>query len=204
MRRRCDRICARAVISGPDSHRCGGARAVGIAVLSAGSRILQCSNSFPPPSTKASCRSCIGTARFAPLVRNIEDALVAPWLGSAGQSAFIARSPKATSVPLLRSSRCTARSRCRPIVWGERDLWIPGERGLELAQQIVGGPLELVCDAGHLFRKTSPSSSVAFLRTTSARSSHSDQPAGEQRRFAVARTSRARPAFLSPGAPDAS
>lgn len=35
-------------------------------------------------------------------------------------------------------------------------MWIPGERGLELAQQIVGGPLELVRDAGHLVQEDEP------------------------------------------------
>ncbi len=55
-------------------------------------------------------RAYIATAQPRPLDRDVADALIAPWLGRAGQSAFTGRSHTATSATPMPSSRCTTRS----------------------------------------------------------------------------------------------
>lgn len=49
------------------------------------------------------------------------------------------------------------------IIWGERDSWIPIERGRELAKRIAGSSFLTVPDAGHLVQEDAPEALVAAL-----------------------------------------
>jgi pimeloyl-ACP methyl ester carboxylesterase len=110
-----------------------------------------CGSSGPIPG---GLRAYVGTAQPRPLDRAVEDALIAPWLGRAGQSAFyqqIAHGDQCHTdeiEPLY--GRITAPTL---VIWGEADPWIPVARGAELAQRIRGARLELLASAGHLVQE---------------------------------------------------
>jgi pimeloyl-ACP methyl ester carboxylesterase len=109
-------------------------------------------------------RAYIGTAQPRPLDRAVEDALVAPWLGDDGQSAFyrqIAHGDQRHTdeiEPLY--GRITAPTL---VIWGEADRWIPVARGADLADRIPGARLEVLPTAGHLVQEDQPDELVRLL-----------------------------------------
>ena len=102
-------------------------------------------------------RAYVATAQPRPLDRDLEDALIAPWLGPAGQSAFyrqIAQGDQRHTddiEPLL--DQITAPTL---VIWGEADPWIPAARGAELARRIPAARLTLLPTAGHLVQEDQP------------------------------------------------
>jgi pimeloyl-ACP methyl ester carboxylesterase len=110
-------------------------------------------------------RAYVGTAQPWPLDRSIEDALIAPWLGPAGQAAFyrqIAHGDQRHTdevEPLYR--QITAPTL---VIWGEADSWLPTARAAELAKRIQGARLELLPSAGHLVQEDRPDELVRLLR----------------------------------------
>jgi pimeloyl-ACP methyl ester carboxylesterase len=102
-------------------------------------------------------RAYVATAQPRPLDGDVESALIAPWLGSAGQSAFyrqIAQGDERDTdeiEPLY--GQITAPTL---VVWGEADPWIPVERGRELARRIPGARLEILSASGHLVQEDEP------------------------------------------------
>jgi pimeloyl-ACP methyl ester carboxylesterase len=109
-------------------------------------------------------RAYVGTAQPRPLQRAVEDVLIAPWLGRAGQSAFyrqIAHGDQRHTdeiEPLY--GRITAPTL---VIWGQADPWIPAARGAELAQRIPGARLELLAAAGHLVQEDRPDELARLL-----------------------------------------
>lgn len=110
-------------------------------------------------------RAYVGTAQPRPLERAVENALIGPWLGSAGQSAFyrqIAQGDERHTdeiEPLY--AQITAPTL---VIWGEADPWIPAARGAELAQRIPGARLEILPTAGHLVQEDQPDELARLLR----------------------------------------
>jgi len=102
-------------------------------------------------------RAYVATAQPRPLDREVEDALIAPWLDAAGQSAFyrqIAQGDQRHTdeiEPLL--DQITAPTL---VVWGEADPWLPAAQGVELARRIPGARFELLPTAGHLVQEDQP------------------------------------------------
>jgi pimeloyl-ACP methyl ester carboxylesterase len=102
-------------------------------------------------------RAYVGTAQSRRLDREVEDALVSPWLGAIGQSAFYRQIAQADErdtdeiEPLL--GRVAAPT---TVIWGEDDPWIAVERGRELARRIPGAKLEVLPGAGHLAQLDEP------------------------------------------------
>jgi pimeloyl-ACP methyl ester carboxylesterase len=119
---------------------------------------------LPAPIHEGVLRAYVGTAQPRPLDRAVEDALIAPWLGHAGQSAFyrqIAHGDQRHTdeiEPLY--ARITAPTL---VIWGEADPWIPVARGAELAKRIRGARLELL-PAGHLVPEDQPNELARLLR----------------------------------------
>jgi pimeloyl-ACP methyl ester carboxylesterase len=109
-------------------------------------------------------RAYVGSAQPRPLARDVEDALIAPWLGPAGQSAFYRQIAQADQrhtdeiEPLL--DQITAPTL---VIWGELDPWIPAARGAELAQRIPDARLELLPNAGHLVQEDQPDELAGLL-----------------------------------------
>jgi pimeloyl-ACP methyl ester carboxylesterase len=109
-------------------------------------------------------RAYVGTAQPRPLERAVEDALIAPWLGPGGQSAFyrqIAHGDQRHTdeiEPLYgRISAPTL------VIWGEADRWVPAVRGAELAQRIRGARFELLAGGGHLVQEDRPDELARLL-----------------------------------------
>jgi pimeloyl-ACP methyl ester carboxylesterase len=119
---------------------------------------------LPAPIHEGVVRAYVGTAQTRPLDRDVEDALVSPWLGPIGQSAFYRQIAQADErhteeiEPLY--GRITVPTL---VVWGERDPWIPAERGRELARRIPGARLELLPAAGHLVQEDEPEELARLL-----------------------------------------
>jgi pimeloyl-ACP methyl ester carboxylesterase len=110
-------------------------------------------------------RAYVGTAQPRPLDRAVEDALIAPWLGPLGQSAFYRQishgDQRHTDELEPLYGRITAPTL---VIWGEEDPWIPVGRGVELAGRIPGARLEVLPRAGHLVQEDEPDELVRLLR----------------------------------------
>jgi pimeloyl-ACP methyl ester carboxylesterase len=110
-------------------------------------------------------RAYVGTAQLRPLDRNVEDALISPWLGRAGQSAFyrqIAQGDERHTdeiEPLLE--QITAPTL---VIWAEADPWLPVARGAEIAKRIPSARFELLLGAGHLVQEDQPDELARLLR----------------------------------------
>jgi pimeloyl-ACP methyl ester carboxylesterase len=109
-------------------------------------------------------RAYVSTAQPRPLDRDLEDALIAPWLGPDGQSAFyrqIAQGDQRHTdeiEPLY--AQITAPTL---VIWGEADPWIPAAHGAELARLIPGARLEILPGAGHLVQEDRPDELARLL-----------------------------------------
>jgi pimeloyl-ACP methyl ester carboxylesterase len=109
-------------------------------------------------------RAYVATAQARPLDREVETALVAPWLGPVGQSAFyrqIAQGDQRDTdeiEPLY--GQITAPTL---VVWGEADPWIPVARGRELARRIPRARLEVLPGSGHLVQEDEPDELARLL-----------------------------------------
>jgi pimeloyl-ACP methyl ester carboxylesterase len=109
-------------------------------------------------------RAYVGTAQPRPLDSEVEDRLIAPWLGATGQSAFYRQIAAGTQQdtdeiePLLdRISAPTL------VVWGDADPWLPAAVGAELAERIPGARLALLSGAGHLVQEDQPDELTRLL-----------------------------------------
>jgi pimeloyl-ACP methyl ester carboxylesterase len=109
-------------------------------------------------------RAYVRTAQPGPLDREVEDSLIAPWLGATGQSAFYRQIAGATQShtddiePLL--DKITAPTL---VIWGEADPWLPAAVGSELAERIPGARLALLRTAGHLVQEDQPDELTRLL-----------------------------------------
>src|SRR5918992_930169 len=110
-------------------------------------------------------RAYVATAQPRPLDRDLHNALIAPWLGLDGQSAFYRQIAQGDQrhpdeiEPLY--AQITAPTL---VIWGEADPWIPAARGAELAQRIPGARLEILPTAGHLVQEDQPDELARLLR----------------------------------------
>lgn len=87
-----------------------------------------------------------------------------PWLGNTGQAAFYRQIAQ-------MSDRFTDEIESRfnevhcpvNILWGEKDQWIPLERGRLLAERIPGASLQIVPGASHLVQEDAPEAIVSSV-----------------------------------------
>ena len=99
----------------------------------------------------------IGNAAHRPLADGVLAALVDPWLGPDGQSAFYRQIAQAdqrhTDEIEPRYSEIGVPTH---IFWGEHDGWIEPSKARELQALIPGSHLTLVPGAGHLVQEDAP------------------------------------------------
>lgn len=119
---------------------------------------------LPPSLHEALVRAYVTSASSRTLPPEILTALVAPWLGDAGQPAFYRQITQARQrhtdefadrldqidVPVL-------------VCWGTEDAWIPAAKGSELTGRIPGARLRWLSDAGHLAQFDAPAQLTAAL-----------------------------------------
>ncbi|MGF1630610.1 MAG: alpha/beta fold hydrolase [Kiloniellaceae bacterium] len=87
-----------------------------------------------------------------------------PWQGALGQAAFyrqIAQMDQRYTDEI--EGRYGPLDGPVRLLWGERDDWIPLERGRKLAARLTGGRLTPVPDAGHLVQEDAPEAIVAAM-----------------------------------------
>jgi pimeloyl-ACP methyl ester carboxylesterase len=121
---------------------------------------------LPAPIHEGVVRAYVGTAQTRPLDRDVEDALVSPWLGPVGQSAFYRQIAQADERHTEEIEPLYGRIAVPTlVVWGEHDPWIPAECGRELARRIPGARLEVLPAAGHLVQEDEPEELARLLAT---------------------------------------
>jgi pimeloyl-ACP methyl ester carboxylesterase len=120
---------------------------------------------LPAPIHAGLLRGYVGSAQPRPLSADVEDSLIAPWLGPAGQAAFyrqIAHGAERDTrevEPLLQRIGVPTL-----VVWGEDDPWLEAAGGAELARRIPGARFELLPNAGHLVQEDAPEALIELLR----------------------------------------
>ncbi|MCZ2847905.1 alpha/beta fold hydrolase [Modestobacter sp. VKM Ac-2978] len=120
---------------------------------------------LPPAVHAGAVRAYIASASHRGLSASQLDALVEPWTGPEGQSAFyrqIAQADEAFTDVL--EPRYPALDLPVHVIWGREDSWIPADRAHRLADAIPGAQLTLVPDAGHLVQLDQPVHLATTLR----------------------------------------
>lgn len=89
---------------------------------------------------------------------------VQPWTGENGQAAFYRQIAQMDQRYTDEVEYRYGEVRCPvTILWGEKDAWIPIDRGQSLAARIPGATLRAVAGAGHLMQEDAPEAIVAAL-----------------------------------------
>jgi pimeloyl-ACP methyl ester carboxylesterase len=113
-------------------------------------------------------REYVNTASSPSLHPATLEALVAPWLGDAGHTAFYRQLAQRTDdeafVGALQD-RYAEIDLPVAVLWGEDDTWIPIERGRELASRVPTATFQPVPGAGHLVQEDNPAELTAALLT---------------------------------------
>jgi pimeloyl-ACP methyl ester carboxylesterase len=121
---------------------------------------------LPAAVHRGALSSYIQTASHRGLRHEDLSALMAPWLGESGQSAFYRQIAQADeSFTRAVEDRLDEVRVPTHIVWGERDTWIPADRAERLHELIPGSTLTLVPDAGHLIQLDAPVALADKLRS---------------------------------------
>ncbi|OEU85782.1 alpha/beta hydrolase [Streptomyces abyssalis] len=119
---------------------------------------------LPPALHEALVREYVSSASAHALHPRVLDALVAPWLGEAGQGAFyrqIRQNDQRFTDEI--EGRYSAIGPPVLICWGTADTWIPVDRAHRLAGLIPGAGLRLIEGAGHLVQEDAPAELTAAL-----------------------------------------
>jgi pimeloyl-ACP methyl ester carboxylesterase len=110
-------------------------------------------------------RAYIKTAQVRPLAPAVEEALIAPWLGPAGQAAFYRQIAQGDERHTLEiESRYGEITAPTLVVWGEADPWIPHARGGELARRLPDARLVLLAGTGHLVQEEEPARLIRLVQ----------------------------------------
>jgi pimeloyl-ACP methyl ester carboxylesterase len=121
---------------------------------------------LPAAVHRGALSSYIQTASHRGLRHEDLTALMAPWLGASGQSAFyrqIAQADEAFTTAIEdRLDEVQVPTR---IVWGEQDTWIPADRAERLHELIPSSTVRLVPEAGHLIQLDAPAALADELRS---------------------------------------
>jgi pimeloyl-ACP methyl ester carboxylesterase len=106
----------------------------------------------------------IGGAAHRPLSHEAVQLYAEPWSSAAGQAAFYRQIAQMDQRYTDEIERRYGEIACpTQILWGEKDAWIPIERGRELASRIPGAIFRPIPDAGHLVQEDAPEAIVAAL-----------------------------------------
>jgi pimeloyl-ACP methyl ester carboxylesterase len=112
---------------------------------------------LPSPIHEGVLRAYVNTAQARPLERATEDALITPWLGAEGQSAFYRQIAQGDQRHTLEvETRYGEINVPTLVVWGDSDPWLSPALGQELARRITGSRFQLVPNTGHLVQEEEP------------------------------------------------
>jgi pimeloyl-ACP methyl ester carboxylesterase len=122
-------------------------------------------SALPAAVHRGAISAYIATASHRRLRPDDLAALVAPWLGEDGQSAFyrqIAQADERFTDDI--ETRLGELRVPTHIVWAEQDTWIPADRAARLQQLIPHSTLSVVSDASHLIHLDAPACLANELR----------------------------------------
>jgi len=106
------------------------------------------------------------TAAHNPLSDEAIEIYSAPWLGPIGQPAFYRQIAQMDQRFTDEVQGLYDRLDCPvKVLWGEKDEWIPVEKGWALAEMLSDGACTVVPDAGHLVQEDRPEAIVAAVLT---------------------------------------
>ena len=119
---------------------------------------------MPGHAHGALLRAYLQGAAYRPLDEAALAVHADPWTGTEGQAAFYRQIAQLDVrhtdevEPLYAAMDCEV-----TLLWGERDEWIPVERGRALAERIADGRLTVVPECGHLVQEDAPEAIVAAM-----------------------------------------
>jgi pimeloyl-ACP methyl ester carboxylesterase len=120
--------------------------------------------SLPPYIHGAVLEAYIKGAAFSHLPADTIAAYSEPWTGEIGQAAFYRQITQMDERYTDEIASRLGSVRCRTLIlWGERDEWIPIERGRTLSGLIRGSTFRSIPDAGHLVQEDAPEAIIAAL-----------------------------------------
>ncbi|MCV2888216.1 alpha/beta fold hydrolase [Ruegeria aquimaris] len=109
-------------------------------------------------------RAYLQTAAHRPLSEEAMQIYTGPWTGPVGQAAFYRQIAQMDQTHTDEVQRLYCRMDCPvTVLWGERDAWIPHDKGRELAALISARACTLVPNAGHLMQEDCPEAIVATV-----------------------------------------
>lgn len=119
---------------------------------------------LPSYAHEALLRAYLQSAANSQLTEDALKTYMDPWLGDLGQPAFyrqIAQMDQKYTDEV--ESRYAALECPVTLLWGEKDEWIPLDRGHKLAGLITDGKIKIIPNAGHLVQEDAPEAIVATM-----------------------------------------
>jgi pimeloyl-ACP methyl ester carboxylesterase len=119
---------------------------------------------MPDYMHRALLKAYLQTAAHNPLSDEALEVYSSPWLGPVGQAAFyrqIAQMDQRFTDEV--QGRYAALDCPVTVLWGEKDDWIPFEKGLQLAALISDRPCIPIPNSGHLVQEDRPEAIVAAV-----------------------------------------
>lgn len=119
---------------------------------------------LPPYAHNALLKAYLQSASVSPLTDEALSLYMQPWQGDVGQSAFyrqIAQMDQKYTDEI--EPHYAEMDMPVKLLWGEKDEWIPLERGKYLASKITGGKLTVVPKSGHLMQEDAPEAIIAAM-----------------------------------------
>jgi pimeloyl-ACP methyl ester carboxylesterase len=124
---------------------------------------------LPPYIHHAILSAYIAGAAFHTLPPDDLHLYVEPWTGDTGQTAFYRQIAQMDQRYTDEIESRYGEIRCPvTILWGEKDTWIPIERGRTLARRIPSATFRAIPGAGHLMQEDAPEAIVAALLGSAA------------------------------------
>lgn len=119
---------------------------------------------MPDYMHRALLHAYLQTSACNPLSDEALDIYSAPWLGPVGQAAFYRQIAQMDQRYTDEVEEQYARIDCPvTVLWGQKDEWIPYEKGENLAALISERDVIPIPDAGHLIQEDRPEAIVAAV-----------------------------------------
>lgn len=119
---------------------------------------------LPAYAHDALLRAYLQSAAHKKLTEEALQIYMKPWQGEAGQPAFYRQIAQMDQKYTDQVESQYASLDCpTTLLWGEKDEWIPLERGHKLASMLTAGQITVIPDAGHLIQEDAPEALVAAM-----------------------------------------
>lgn len=119
---------------------------------------------MPDYMHRALLRAYLQTSAHQPLSESALEIYSAPWVGPVGQPAFYRQIAQMDQRFTDEIQGMYGPMDCPvTVLWGEKDEWIPCDKGRELAARISDRPMIPIPDAGHLVQEDRPEIIVAAM-----------------------------------------